>query len=324
MALFLPPWQSQLPNKIDISLPRCSIDTVHSHSSFLTQASGHFILLSEARQNYKLGANNTPGTTALQLNSGISVAPGNYMVLDLTRAPITIELTTNYAPRRVRTQDTGTQDTDFQSQGRSEWSRLQTKFRNSLRQRDGCCAITGQNRASSFKDPFRGLDATHVFPVSSIQEWRRDGYQQYITDPLPSTEIGQSRIYSAQNGLLLSADIHSLFDSFELGIDPDVRLFVYDILSANYKIIVFGPDHTGIGGTRLRDSARSGTWRVSADLLRWHLRMCLYNNLKTNAEPQTVWEEDLGEDSMGEILSQPDVAERMEVELFTRLGELIA
>lgn len=63
---------------------------------------------------------------------------------------------------------------------------------------------------------------------------------------------------------------------------------------------------------------------MSADLLRWHLRMCLYNNLKANSEPQTVWEEDLGEDPMGEILSQPDAAERMEVELFTRLGELIA
>ncbi|CDM34046.1 unnamed protein product [Penicillium roqueforti FM164] len=242
------------------------------------------------REFYKLGANNTQGTTALQLNSGISVAPGNYMGLDLRHQ--LIELTTNYAPRRVRTQDTGTQDTgtqdpDSQSQGRSEWSRLQTKFRNSLRQRDGCCAITGQNRASSFKDPFRDLDATHIFP--------------YITDPLPETEIGKSRIYSAQNGLLLSADIHSLFDSIELGIDPD----------ANYKIIVFGPVPTGIGGTRLRDSARSGTWRMSADLLRWHLRMCLYNNLKANSEPQTVWEEDLGEDPRGEILSQPDAAERM-------------
>ena len=52
--------------------------------------------------------------------------------------------------------------------------------------------------------------------------------------------------------------------------------------------------------------------------------MCLYKSLKVNAEPQTVWEEDLGEDPMGEILSQPDAAERMEVELFTRLGELIA
>ncbi|KAF9248463.1 hypothetical protein DTO013E5_6248 [Penicillium roqueforti] len=133
----------------------------------------------------------------------------------------------------------------------------QNKFRNSLRTRDAACAITGPNAIASRRSPFRGLEATHVFP-------------------------------------------------------------------ADYKIIVFVTDTTGIGGTRLRNSALSGTLRVSANLLRWHLRMCLYKSLKVNAEPQTVWEEDLGEDPMGEILSQPDAAERMEVELFTRLGELIA
>lgn len=35
------------------------------------------------------------------------------------------------------------------------------------------------------------------------------------------------------------------------------------------------------------------------------------------------WEDDLVEDDIGEILEQPDAAERMEVELYTRLGELI-
>lgn len=79
-----------------------------------------------------------------------------------------------------------------------------------------------------------------------------------------------------------------------------------------------------MGGTRLRDSARSGTQRVSPDLLRWHLRMCLYNRFKANAEPRPMWEEDLEEDPIGSILMQPDAAGRMEVELFTRLGGLVA
>lgn len=52
--------------------------------------------------------------------------------------------------------------------------------------------------------------------------------------------------------------------------------------------------------------------------------MCVYENMKANAEPQEYWEEDLGDDNMGQILKQPDAAERMEVELFTRLGELIS
>lgn len=63
--------------------------------------------------------------------------------------------------------------------------------------------------------------------------------------------------------------------------------------------------------------------RVSDDVLRWHLRMCVYNNMKaTGSRP--LWEHDLDEDDMGEILEQPDAPERMEVELFTRLGGLVA
>lgn len=52
--------------------------------------------------------------------------------------------------------------------------------------------------------------------------------------------------------------------------------------------------------------------------------MCVYRNMKANAEPLPVWEEDLGGDDIGQILEQPDAAERMEVELFTRLGGLVA
>jgi hypothetical protein len=46
--------------------------------------------------------------------------------------------------------------------------------------------------------------------------------------------------------------------------------------------------------------------------------------MKANAEPPPLWEDDLGSDDMGQILEQPDAADRMEVELFTRLGGLVA
>lgn len=52
--------------------------------------------------------------------------------------------------------------------------------------------------------------------------------------------------------------------------------------------------------------------------------MCVYRCLKASAEPQVPWEDDLGYDDISQILEQPDAAERMEVELYTRLGELIA
>ncbi|KAJ5384397.1 hypothetical protein N7517_002308 [Penicillium concentricum] len=254
---------------------------------------------------FKLLKAGTAGST-LRSSGRASVGPGNYIVLDKDQTPITVNLTTNCAPRRIRTHDTSTQPPG--PSGR------QTTLRNSLRQRDSCCAITGQNRSGTYEEPFLGLEATHVFPVSMLGEWRRGEYRRYITDTRPDSEIGETRLYSAQNGLLLSSDIHTWFDNFRLGVDPD----------SDYKIIVFGSDPARMGGTRLKDSARSGTNRVSDDLLRWHLRMCVYRNMKANAEPETIWDEDLGEDPMASILKQPDAAERMEIELFTRLGGLIA
>ncbi|KAJ5163716.1 uncharacterized protein N7500_005546 [Penicillium coprophilum] len=257
---------------------------------------------------FRLRANTTPGAT-LRPSGRSLVDPGNYMVLEKNQNPTTVDLTTNCAPRRVTTPDTHTQ-----SQGQGERDHLQAKFRNTLRQRDNCCVITGQTRATTYERPFLGLDATHIFPVSMLSEWRAGGYRQYITDTRPDSEIGESRLYSAQNGLLLSADIHAQFNDFQLGIDPD----------SDHKIIVFGADPAKMGGTRLRSSARNGIDGVCPELLRWHLRMCLYKSLKVNADPQTIWEEDLGENPMGSILEQPDAAERMEVELFTRLGSFVA
>lgn len=50
----------------------------------------------------------------------------------------------------------------------------------------------------------------------------------------------------------------------------------------------------------------------------------MYRTMKANAEPQEDWGPVVGEDPMGQILGQPDAAERMEVELFNRLGGLVS
>lgn len=54
--------------------------------------------------------------------------------------------------------------------------------------------------------------------------------------------------------------------------------------------------------------------------------MCVLANMRASAEPLELWENDLGEDDIGQILEQPesDAGERMESELFTRLGEYVA
>lgn len=59
--------------------------------------------------------------------------------------------------------------------------------------------------------------------------------------------------------------------------------------------------------------------RVSVDLLRWHFRQSVLANMKGTGE--LIWEHDFpeGTDIMGEILEGPLAAERMELELFSRL-----
>lgn len=83
-----------------------------------------------------------------------------------------------------------------------------------------------------------------------------------------------------------------------------------------------------IGGRRLQASAIEGyssNLPVSPGLLRWHLRMCLLQQMKGNAGlPDWDWEYDLGPDDVGEILSQTDAGERMQEELAARLNPLLA
>lgn len=88
--------------------------------------------------------------------------------------------------------------------------------------RDGMCAISNRRPVVRFAEPHRGLYAAHVFPVSQTSDWYRY-YKRFIDDNRPAKEIGQSGLYSSQNGLLLTNEIHEAFDDFAIGVDPDVR-----------------------------------------------------------------------------------------------------
>lgn len=72
------------------------------------------------------------------------------------------------------------------------------------------------------------LVAAHVFPVSQLSEWNRD-YKRFVNDTGSATEIGQSRLYSSQNGLLLSKGMHTVFDNYLIGVDPDVRSLMFPL-----------------------------------------------------------------------------------------------
>jgi HNH endonuclease len=56
-----------------------------------------------------------------------------------------------------------------------------------------------------------------------------------IEDDAPESEIGQSKLHSIQNGLLLSQVAHTYFDKYRIAINPDVRVFTF----AHKMILMF-------------------------------------------------------------------------------------
>ncbi|KAK9320929.1 hypothetical protein V1517DRAFT_354137 [Lipomyces orientalis] len=162
-----------------------------------------------------------------------------------------------------------------------------------LRRRHACLSM-GRNDWTSF-------EAAHIFPLSHEELFISLNYPQYISNWSPETDTG---INSCQNGLSCS-----LF-----AIDPD----------ENYRITCFSEDIFAVDGRTLDPLCRNpgDEQRVIDEFLRWHFRQAVLANMKGNGEP--VFEADFpdGSDMMGEILSGPRAAERMEAELFSRLNRV--
>lgn len=88
------------------------------------------------------------------------------------------------------------------------------------RDRDGKCVITGVVNRSAYRGDWSAFEAAHVFPAAYETWWLDNEYSRWITD---IKEMGGgSGIYSHQNGMLLKADVHKLFDNYLVAINPDV------------------------------------------------------------------------------------------------------
>ncbi|OBT65847.1 hypothetical protein VE03_05458 [Pseudogymnoascus sp. 23342-1-I1] len=100
------------------------------------------------------------------------------------------------------------------------------------------------------------------------------------------------------------------------------RVIARDNQCDGYKIICLSPDILNIDGRTLSLCCRDpqSKDRVPGELLRWHYRQAILANMKGEGEKpwNTHFYDEM--DTMGGIMEGPDAAERMEVELFTRLG----
>ncbi|OBT77314.1 hypothetical protein VF21_03466 [Pseudogymnoascus sp. 05NY08] len=87
-----------------------------------------------------------------------------------------------------------------------------------------------------------------------------------------------------------------------------------------YKIICLSQDVLNLDGRTLDLSCRDpqNPDRVPDELFYWHFRQAVLAMVKGNG--QRMWDMQLEDDPMGDIMEGPDAVERMEAELFTRLG----
>ncbi|KAK9242360.1 HNH endonuclease-domain-containing protein [Lipomyces tetrasporus] len=182
-------------------------------------------------------------------------------------------------------------------------------FRARVRERDGKCVISGVVNRDSRWNEWRGFEAAHIFPVSSEEYFVQNGFSRWITNRIGPRDTG---INSSQNGLLMLSNIHQKFDGFDFSINPD----------DGYKITCFDSDNFRIDGRTLDPICRdhNNANGVRDELLRWHFRQAVLANMRGAGEPSFEMDFPSGSDMMGEILSGPKAAERMEAELFSRLS----
>jgi hypothetical protein len=84
--------------------------------------------------------------------------------------------------------------------------------------------------------------------------------------------------------------------------------------------VCFRKDGKGIAGKCLDQQLLGDSRRPVDEVLRWHFRQAVLGNMRGAGEPHFEHDFPPGSDIVGEILSSPRAAERMEFELFGRLA----
>ncbi|KAK2752733.1 hypothetical protein FQN55_005864 [Onygenales sp. PD_40] len=218
------------------------------------------------------------------LRDGSQVQCGNYFIIV---ADFTIELTDEDALPRA------------------------TTFTDAARHRDRGCVITkeAQDELLIQAGLWPGFEAAHVFPLAYSALWAGQGFNAAIVTPGSDGD----NINSVQNGMLLRADLHQLFDTYPFSI----------CRKDNYKIVCFMRYTKDIAGTYLSPEFLSHPQRPPDVLFDWHFRQAVLSNMKAGGE-QPVFEHGFlpGGDMVGQILRGPRPEDRMEFELFMRLANL--
>jgi len=186
-------------------------------------------------------------------------------------------------------------------------------FRDGIRARDGKCVISGEVNDDADINDWTGFESAHVFPLKSESIWIANNYARWITDM--DNTVGDIKINSCQNGLLLRRDLYVRFNNYLFTVNPD----------DNYKIVVFGSNSARLDGRTLDPVCRdpADPHRVSDNLLRWHFRQAVLANMKGAGEPIFEYDFPPGTDMMRAIREGPNAKDRFEIELMARLRNFV-
>jgi hypothetical protein len=181
----------------------------------------------------------------------------------------------------------------------------ENSFCHQVRHRDRRCVISGKaNTPGEIAERLWTLwDAAHIFPLALSHIFEENGFANRVSS---STGID-----SPQNGILLRADIHNLWDSYRIAVNP----------SNSYRVHSFRPSTWEYHGKILHPVCRQpgDPLAVNDALLHWHFEQAVLCNMRGAGEPSFEFDFPPGTDMMGEIRGGPRAAERMEAELFGRL-----
>jgi len=182
-------------------------------------------------------------------------------------------------------------------------------FRQRVRERDGCCVVTGTRVPPGHYEAF---EAAHIFPVAHLDLWRSGQWGQRIEDDFP--DVGDSKIHSVQNGILLLQHAHTYFDKYNIAINPD----------DNFKITSFVEDYLGFDGRYMVLSNSLQRYQPLRSLLKYHFRMAVLCNMKARG-PEYDWDEDIppGMDPVAEISNSEEGKLRFELVMAERLNPLV-
>ncbi|KAL1903539.1 hypothetical protein Sste5346_000167 [Sporothrix stenoceras] len=139
------------------------------------------------------------------------------------------------------------------------------------------------SRLESFRDQ-TAFETAYLVPIAYAGEWHARGFSSLITNPPPPPREGDT------------------------------------INSAGHELIYFKPDLLGLAGTALDQQLLDNRRRPPEALFNRHFEQAILCNVRGTGEPHLEFDFPPGSDMVGEILAAPRAVQRMEFELFTRLG----